>query len=139
MDVRLLALLLALALGLIVWAASIVYRSSLARSTQPDGLAGDGLPVGDRPVVLAFTGDYCLPCKTQQHPALEQLRDQIGDVLDIQEVDALERADLAQRYGVLTVPTTVVLDRARHVIAINYGVTSADKLARQLKPLLTAA
>jgi len=139
MDVRLLALLLALAFGFVIWAASVVYRSYLARSMRPDRLAGDGSPLGDRPVVLAFTGDYCLPCKTQQHPALEQLRDQIGDVLDIQEVDALERADLAQRYGVLTVPTTVVLDRARHVIAINYGVTSADKLARQLKPLLTAA
>ena len=95
-----------------------------------------GLPRDGRPAVIGFSGDYCLPCKTQQRPALDRLREDLGASLHVLELDALEHADLAARYGVLTVPTTVVLDGRRSVIAINYGFTPAGKLAAQVQPSL---
>ena len=137
MDDRLIALGVALAVALGVWAVSKLYRVWLGRAhPSADLLQPLGIPTDDRPVVLGFTGEYCLPCKTLQHPALERLRAQLGQSIQISEVDALEHADLAGRYGVLTVPTTVVLDGNRNVIAINYGVTQTEKLRQQIEPHL---
>jgi thiol-disulfide isomerase/thioredoxin len=140
MDDRLNALMAALVIGAGLWIASRVYRAWIARVRgSAEVLAGIGLPADGRPVVLGFTGDYCLPCKTQQHPALQQLGQQLGAEIHIRELDALGNTELARRYGVLTVPTTVVLDGRRRVIAINYGVTLAGKLAKQLEPYLGRA
>ncbi len=137
LDIRSVSLMLAAALGLSLWAVSKAYRWWLARSTSStEVLDALGLTAGDRPLVLGFTGDYCLPCKTIQHPALERLRAQLGSTLDVREIDALRHGELVERFGVLTIPTTVVLDRTRRVVAINYGATSADKLAGQVAPLL---
>jgi thioredoxin-like negative regulator of GroEL len=137
MDDRWIALGVALAVAIGVWAASRLYRLWLARvRPSADLFQPLGIPTDGHPVVLGFTGEYCLPCKTQQHPALERLRARLGQSIHISEVDALEHADLAGRYGVLTVPTTVVLDGNRNVIAINYGVTQTEKLRRQLEPHL---
>ncbi len=138
MDDRLLALVVVTLLCLGVWAGSAFYRAWLARRThmRESLLAQFGLPPDGRPIILAFTGEYCLPCKTQQHPALERLRNQLGESVHIQEVDALALPGLAQFYGVLTVPTTVVLDGTRSIIAINYGVASTEKLRKQVVPYL---
>ena len=137
MDAGWVALAITLAFGLALWAVSRVYRAWLARTSDyAELLARHGLPRDERPLVLGFTADDCLPCKTQQHPALERLRTRIGDAADIREVEALQQAELAQRFGVLTVPTTVVLDQRRRIVAINYGVASAEKLAGQVMPLI---
>jgi hypothetical protein len=39
---------------------------------------------------------------------------------------------VASRYKVLTLPTTIVLDRAGQVTHINYGVVAQSKLETQL-------
>lgn len=139
MNDRILALGAVAALAAAIWLGSRVYRAVLRRSpAQDSALDGVGLPRDGRPVVLGFSGEYCLPCKTQQRPALEHLREDFGASLHVLELDALEHADLAARYGVLTIPTTVVLDGRRIVIAINYGFTPAEKLAAQVKPSLAS-
>lgn len=144
MDERMLALGLAVLLMLGVWGATHGYRWWLMwrRRTQPaeldDALHGLAVPRDGRPVILGFTGEFCAPCKTHQRPALAHLRQQFHAALHIHELDALAHADLAQRYGVLTVPTTVVLDGTRQVVAINYGVASAAKLQKQVQPYMRA-
>ena len=139
MNDRLLALAAVAVLAAAIWAGSRVYRALIRRAPAQDrALDAAGLPHDDRPSVLGFSGEYCLPCKTQQRPALERLHMVFGDSLHVLELDALEHADLASRYGVLTVPTTVVLDGRRRVIAINYGFANAEKLGQQLRPALSA-
>jgi thiol-disulfide isomerase/thioredoxin len=85
-----------------------------------------GTPASE-PYILYFTTPACGVCKAQQEPALRQLA-----AVRVEKVDALERRDLADKYRVFTVPTTVVVGAdgaARHV---NYGFAPADKLRRQL-------
>jgi hypothetical protein len=48
------------------------------------------------------------------------------------EVDASARPDVASRFGVLTAPTTVVLEPDGRVRALNHGFAGADRLASQL-------
>jgi hypothetical protein len=47
-------------------------------------------------------------------------------------VDAIQREDLARHFGILTVPTTVLLDGQRRPVAINHGVAPLQKLRAQL-------
>jgi len=82
-----------------------------------------------------FTTPECTQCRLRQTPILEQLLSELDYPVVLHKVDALEREDLARQYGVLTVPTTVVLDATGRPRAINHGLATANRLRRQLKEL----
>jgi thioredoxin 1 len=87
----------------------------------------------DRPTLLYFSSPDCAPCFLQQSPILTSLQEVLGDCVNFQEYDAVAHPDLARRYRVLTVPTTVVITPNGEVLAVNYGVTQSGKLQRQLE------
>jgi hypothetical protein len=86
--------------------------------------------------ILAFSSEDCRPCHTLQRPALEEVSAQKGDLVAISWIDAPTEPDLAQRYHVLTVPTTVVLDVENRVQAINYGFAPTGRLLGQINAIL---
>jgi thioredoxin 1 len=85
------------------------------------------------PAILYFTTPTCAPCKTIQRPALAHLKERLGDCLQVIEVDATARPDLADYWGVLSVPTTFVVDSQGRPGRVNPGVTSAEKLLKQIE------
>jgi thioredoxin 1 len=85
------------------------------------------------PAILYFTTPTCAPCKTVQRPALARLGERLGDHLQIIEVDASVRPDLADYWGVLTVPTTFIIDSKGRPRCVNHGVASAEKLLKQIE------
>ncbi len=85
------------------------------------------------PAIVYFTSPACAPCITQQKPALSSLQADLGDAVQVVEVDALQHPETADRWGVLSVPTTFVLDRQGRPREVNYGVAGADKLRQQLQ------
>jgi len=87
------------------------------------------------PAILYFASPACVPCKTAQRPALQALLAELGDAVQVIEVNALEQSEVADRWGVLSVPTTFVLDRQGTPRQVNYGVTSPDTLKHQLAGL----
>ncbi len=84
------------------------------------------------PAILYFTTPDCVPCRTVQGPAIEELRAQYGDRLQVIKIDALERTDLANQWGVLSVPTTFIIDAQGQPRHVNNGVATAPKLRQQL-------
>jgi thiol-disulfide isomerase/thioredoxin len=84
------------------------------------------------PAILYFTTPECAPCKTVQRPAIQWVKERFGDKLSVVEVNAQERPDLASEWGVLSVPTTFILDPEGKTRHINHGVTRADKLMQQV-------
>ncbi len=82
-------------------------------------------------LVLAFTTPDCVPCKTVQRPALESLEGKFPGRLVTREIDALDAPHLARRFGILTVPSTVVIGPDGEIRAINHGAATADRLAMQ--------
>ncbi|MBI5650140.1 MAG: thioredoxin family protein [Chloroflexi bacterium] len=85
------------------------------------------------PAILYFTTPDCAPCRTVQAPAIEELRAQFDDRLQVIKVDASERIDLANSWGVLSVPTTFIIDAHGQPRHVNNGVASAAKLRQQLR------
>lgn len=85
------------------------------------------------PGILYFTTPTCMPCKTVQRPAIQSLREYLGDDLQVIEVNAMERTDLADYWGVLSVPTTFIIDSKGQPRRVNHGVTRADKLMEQIE------
>lgn len=87
------------------------------------------------PVLLYFTTPTCAPCKTIQRPAIQRLADLVGDRLEVIEVDASQQTSLASHWGVMSVPTTFLLDASRQPRHVNIGVASLEKLLKQYNNL----
>lgn len=85
------------------------------------------------PAILYFTSPTCVPCKTTQRPALRSVQQSLGDRIQIIEVDASDQPELADHWGVLSVPTTFIINKTGEPRHINHGVTLADKLLRQVE------
>jgi thioredoxin-like negative regulator of GroEL len=83
-------------------------------------------------VVLAFSTADCIPCKTVQKPALDELRGRFSGQVQVREVDATIDPALAKRFGILTVPSTVVIGAQGAIVAVNQGPVGWEKLAGQL-------
>jgi thioredoxin-like negative regulator of GroEL len=87
---------------------------------------------GRLPSILYFTGEACTICHTAQKPALRALAADIDPGIEIREIDIAAEPDLARRYRVMSLPTTIVLDTAGQVTEINVGFASGEVLRRQL-------
>ena len=113
------------AAGAVVLAAAGVeaFRSARARRLA----AGMTSASAAEPYILYFTGDNCTVCRTHQEPALAKL----GSVR-VDKVDAVAERELADRFHVYTLPTTVVMNADGRALHVNYGYAPASKLDRQL-------
>ena len=82
------------------------------------------------PRIVYFTTTSCVVCKVQQQPAIEELLEKLPE-LEIDKYDAVEERELADQYGVLSVPTTAVYDRQGELVSINRGFAPAAVLYAQ--------
>jgi thiol-disulfide isomerase/thioredoxin len=87
------------------------------------------------PAILYFTTPGCVPCKTVQRPALARLQEVLGHSIQVIEVDAAAQPELADYWGVLSVPTTFIIDTRGQARRVNHGVASAEKLEKQIEDI----
>jgi hypothetical protein len=113
------------AAGTVVLAAASLelWRSRHARARA----LGAPAATAAAPYILYFTGENCAICRTHQEPALSKL---VGVRID--KVDAIAERELADRFHVYTLPTTVVMSPEGRSFHVNYGYAPTNKLERQL-------
>lgn len=131
---RLLILALAAAAGLLAYRAVRCWQIRRAAQAADRDPLLDGLRPGI-PAIVYFTSPSCAPCRTQQRPAIRRLLDELHGSVQVIEVDALNQPDAADRWGVLSVPTTFVLDGRGTLRQVNHGVAETEKLKQQLLSL----
>ena len=114
-----------------VLTASLPVALSAASPTREDDIAQNHIRI------LAFSSEDCRQCHQLQTPALQRVQEAHGDAVAIVDIDATRETELAERYHVLTVPTTVVLDQTGRAHAVNYGFANTKKLLDQVDEVLT--
>jgi len=124
-------LVLALALLLLGYLAYRGYGWAVLRRRARYGLGIDEYRPG-RPAILYFTDPGCAPCLSVQDPALQEVAALYGEGLQIIKVQALERPDLTDGWGVLSLPTTFIIDSGGRPRGVNHGVARAPRLLDQL-------
>jgi len=127
---RLLITILLLAVGLIAYRLWIARQKQTATALVPIDPLLTGMQPGV-PVIVYFTTPTCIPCRTQQMPALERLRNEV--TVQIVKVDATENSEAADRWGVFSAPTTFVIDGRGVTRAVNHGVADFHTLKTQLQ------
>lgn len=113
------------AIGLL-WLAWHLYKGLLVRQISVSGQNRG------KPTLLYFTADYCTTCRLRQTPVVQELVARLGNCVAVEAYDVTKNQDLAKKYKVLTLPTTVIINREGQVNAVNYGLTSLAKLEQQL-------
>ena len=81
--------------------------------------------------LVDFWATWCGPCRMQA-PILEKLDAELGDSVKIGKVDVDENPMLAQRFGVMSIPTLIAF-RGGQVVNQRVGVQSLDALKDMLK------
>ncbi len=126
---------LLLALGIFAAGLSAIWlanRLILARTRRVRRGLENLLP--GIPGILYFTMPDCAPCRTRQRPALEQLQAVLGAAgVQVIEVDAAAQPELADFWGVLSVPTTFIIDSSGRPRRVNHGVQRAGALQKQIQ------
>jgi len=120
-------------IGLGAFAYWLVNQRLLIRARNNAFSLFNTLP--NKPVLVYFTTPDCVPCKTIQRPAINRVSHVLGEQLEVIEIDATERPDLAKAWGVMSVPTTFVLDTRGEARFVNNGVARAEKLLEQIQTL----
>jgi len=124
---------LALGVALVRWYAAQRTRTVQA---QPGHVLLEtlGTRVDGRLTLVQFSTPSCAACHTAQAPAVAAVEERIGATqLRVLHVDAAHQPEIASAFGILTVPSTVVLDPGGRVAAVNHGFASTQQLVRQLQ------
>ena len=91
-------------------------------AVEPDG----------RPIVVAFSAPGCAVCRTAQRPALQALQSKSSHDPRVIAIDISQQPSAATTFGILTVPSTVVLTPRGQVLTANHGFAAADVLLDQV-------
>ena len=127
---------LALAIGIILTGLFAYWWINQRLLVRAQGNLSSIFPtLPNKPVIVYFTTPDCAPCKTVQRPAIQKVTTLLGENVQVVEIDATERPDLAKTWGVMSVPTTFLLDAHGEARFVNNGVTRAEKLMEQLQSL----
>lgn len=78
------------------------------------------------PILVDFWAEWCGPCK-QMNPVLDQLAEEIAGSATIAKVNVDESPALAQKFGVQSLPTFLVLKDGEE-IKRHSGVSNKDAL-----------
>jgi hypothetical protein len=134
--------LVSLALWLVIWAGrrlverrrqAVLSAAPAELPAVPDlGSTSDASPVH----ILNFSSADCSQCFRLQEPALRRLLEARSGEVTVVNIDAPNTPELAKRYQVLTVPTTVVLDASGQAQAVNFGFAPTERLLKQVDAVL---
>lgn len=90
----------------------------------------DEIKASDKPVLIDFWAPWCGPCRMVS-PLVDQLADEHDEYV-IGKVNVDEELELANEFGIMSIPTLVVL-RGGEVVARETGARSKSQILALLE------
>ena len=63
----------------------------------------------EKPVLIDFWASWCGPCKMMA-PVIDEIEKEKGESAKICKVNIDEQSELAEKYGVMSIPTFIVIE-----------------------------
>ena len=84
----------------------------------------------DKPVIVDYWAEWCGPCRMVA-PVLEEIASEYGDKIQVVKLNIDENPGVAQRYGIMAIPTMNVFSEGEVVKQI-VGAKPKSALLREL-------
>jgi thiol-disulfide isomerase/thioredoxin len=86
------------------------------------------------PTIVYFWSPGCHQCRNTQKPILERILKEYGESrLQLISYNVDEAFDMTKAWGVMTIPTTFIVDQSGEVVFANNGLATDGRLHRQLE------
>jgi len=96
-----------------------------------------GLETSAKPVFLDFWAEWCGPCK-MLGPTFDRLAEKYGEQITFAKVNVDEMPDVANKFGIRSIPTLVLL-QGGNVVEKLVGLRSEQELAQLLSRYVTSS
>lgn len=80
----------------------------------------------DKPVLIDFWAPWCGPCRMLS-PTISEIAEEHGDKVKVCKVNVDEQGELASFFGVMSIPTLVVIKEGKIVNSVT-GVRPKDQI-----------
>ncbi|QWT17807.1 thioredoxin [Collinsella sp. zg1085] len=94
----------------------------------------DELLKSDLPVLVDFWAPWCGPCRTVS-PIVEEIANDMDGRLTVAKCNVDENQDLAVKYGVMSIPTLVLLKSGKEAHRV-VGAMPKARLVSEIEPKL---
>lgn len=89
----------------------------------------------ETPVLVDFWAEWCVPCHMVA-PVVEEIAREKGDGLAVAKLNIDDHPGLAQRYGVMSIPTLMLFVNGEEKARV-IGARGKDALLREIDPHLS--
>ena len=106
----------------------------MAKPETVDASTFNNLLTSDLPVLVDFWAPWCGPCRALA-PVIDELASEFDGKLKVAKVNVDENQDLAMQYGVMSIPTLVMLKGGEEVHRM-VGASPKPKLMQEVERYL---